>query len=59
MEPGEEVDLPVLFMVEVCWDVSLQPEFLDDKHMDDINVLTLSYTFFRSYSEEEEAEMTT
>ena len=48
LEAGEEVDLPVLFLVE--------PEFLDDAHMRDVNVLTLSYTFFPSYSDDNDEE---
>lgn len=40
LAPHEEVDMPVFFYID--------PEFLDDPKMDDVNEITLSYTFFRS-----------
>ena len=42
MEPGEELPLPVLFFVDAQMD--------DDKRMDEVKEITLSYTFFESDS---------
>jgi len=38
--PGETAELPVAFYVD--------PEIADDPEMDDVNTITLSYTFFRA-----------
>lgn len=38
LEPHEEVDMPVQFFID--------PEFADDPLVDDVQVITLSYTFF-------------
>ena len=45
--PGETVDMPVFFYVD--------PEFLKDRRMHKCNVMTLSYTFFRSSEWEEKS----
>ena len=39
IEPGQEVDMPVLFHVD--------SQIQDDDRMDDVKDITLSYTFFR------------
>lgn len=38
--PGETVDMPVFFYID--------PEFLQDRKMRNINTMTLSYTFFKA-----------
>lgn len=40
LEPGEEVDMPVLFYID--------PEILNDPKMADVTNITLAYTFFRA-----------
>ncbi|KAJ2779564.1 Cytochrome c oxidase assembly protein cox11, mitochondrial [Coemansia interrupta] len=40
LDPKEEIDMPVFFFID--------PEFADDPLMDDIDTITLSYTFFKS-----------
>jgi cytochrome c oxidase assembly protein subunit 11 len=40
LRPHEEIDMPVFFYID--------PKFLDDPAMDNVQSLTLSYTFFRS-----------
>jgi cytochrome c oxidase assembly protein subunit 11 len=40
IKAGQEVHFPVSFFVE--------PAFADDKYMDDVDTITLSYTFFES-----------
>ncbi|KAI9482852.1 MAG: cytochrome c oxidase assembly protein CtaG/Cox11-domain-containing protein [Benjaminiella poitrasii] len=40
LKPGEEVDMPVFFFID--------PDFLEDPLMKDVNTITLSYTFFNS-----------
>lgn len=41
---GQNADMPVYFFVD--------PAMADDPNLDDVEVITLSYTFFRSKSEE-------
>ncbi|KAI8079051.1 cytochrome c oxidase assembly protein CtaG/Cox11-domain-containing protein [Gilbertella persicaria] len=40
LKPGEDVDMPVFFFID--------PDFLEDPLMKDVNTITLSYTFFNS-----------
>ncbi|KAI9333739.1 cytochrome c oxidase assembly protein [Pilaira anomala] len=40
LKPGEDVDMPVFFFID--------PDFLDDPLMKDVNTITLSYTFFNT-----------
>ncbi len=44
LNPGETVNMPVLFYID--------PKFADDPNMDDVDLLTLSYTFYRADSPE-------
>ncbi len=46
---GEAIDMPVAFYVD--------PEFADDPEMDDVNTITLSYTFFRVDGEAEKEQV--
>ena len=47
LEPGEAMDMPVSFFVD--------PEILEDRNLDDVKTITLSYTFFRQDDDEPEA----
>lgn len=38
LKPGEAMDFPVSFFVD--------PEIVDDRNLDDVKIITLSYTFF-------------
>ena len=40
LEPGESMDMPVLFFVDPLID--------DERRMDDVSAFTLSYTFFET-----------
>ncbi|KAI9310317.1 cytochrome c oxidase assembly protein CtaG/Cox11-domain-containing protein [Dichotomocladium elegans] len=40
LAPGEDVDMPVFFFID--------PDFLDDPYMKDVNTITLSYTLFNA-----------
>ncbi|MCB9963559.1 MAG: cytochrome c oxidase assembly protein [Rhodospirillales bacterium] len=51
LQPGEHVNMPVLFYVD--------PAFDQDPYMKDVNVITLSYTFFRTESPELDRAMET
>ena len=42
LQPDEAMDMPVLFYID--------PSIADDKHMDDVKTITLSYSFFQSDS---------
>lgn len=44
LEPHEEVDMPVFFFID--------PEILQDPAMENVNSITLSYTFFKTGEEE-------
>ncbi len=46
LEPGQIVDMPVSFYID--------PAIMDDKNLDDVNTITLSYTFFRLPESEQE-----
>ncbi|CAM9573174.1 unnamed protein product, partial [Sphacelaria rigidula] len=43
LRAGEEIDMPVFFF--------LDPDMLDDPAMDNVNNVTLSYTFFQTAEE--------
>src|SRR5690606_38020464 len=47
LAPGQSQDFPVVFFID--------PEILKDRDMDDVNTITLSYTFFRKNSAELES----
>lgn len=44
LAPGEDISMPVLFFVD--------PEMAKDQSMNDVQTITLSYTFYRAESEE-------
>ena len=44
LQPGERMNMPVLFFVD--------PSIADDPYMDDVQNITLSYTFFQTESAE-------
>ena len=48
LEPGQSVDMPVSYFID--------PEILEDKNLDDVKTITLSYTFFYRDDGEPEAE---
>lgn len=50
LAPGEAVDMPVTFFVD--------PEIANDRNLDDVTTITLSYTFFRVDDPEALAEAT-
>ena len=45
LDPGEAIDMPVSFFID--------PEILNDPNMNDVNTITLSYTFFKIKNGEE------
>ena len=49
LQAGERVSMPILFYVDPAMD--------DDPNMDDVETITLSYTFFNSESEELEGAL--
>lgn len=44
LTPGQEISMPVMFYID--------PKMAEDREMDDVTSITLSYTFFPSESEE-------
>lgn len=44
LNPGEDVSMPVVFFID--------PKIADDRSMNDVNVITLSYDFFKTESAE-------
>jgi len=48
LEPGETAQMPVTFYVD--------PEIAEDKNLDDVKTITLSYTFFRDQDADAERE---
>ena len=50
MEPGETADMAVSFFID--------PAILEDRNLDDVKTITLSYTFFRSVGGDDAPEET-
>jgi cytochrome c oxidase assembly protein subunit 11 len=48
LEPGESMDMAVSFFVD--------PSILEDRNLDEVKTITLSYTFFRQAGDETPAE---
>ena len=40
LAPGEEVDMPITFFID--------PEIANDKNLEEVKEITLSYTFFKA-----------
>ncbi|MCW0181096.1 MAG: cytochrome c oxidase assembly protein [Zavarzinia sp.] len=47
LQPGQEIDMPVLFYID--------PAVADDRNVDEVKTITLSYTFFRDQNDEAQA----
>ncbi|PWR21474.1 cytochrome c oxidase assembly protein [Zavarzinia aquatilis] len=47
LQAGQEVDMPVLFYID--------PEVVEDRNVDEVKTITLSYTFFRDQDDEAKA----
>jgi cytochrome c oxidase assembly protein subunit 11 len=47
LEPGQEVDMAVSFYID--------PEILEDRNVDEVKAITLSYTFYRKPDEERDS----
>ncbi len=44
LEPGKLVQMPVLFFID--------PEMANDRNLDDVNTITLSYSFFKTIEDD-------
>lgn len=49
LEPNQNMNMPVVFFID--------PAIMDDRRLDDLTTVTLSYTFFESESEELEQRL--
>lgn len=48
LEPGESIDMPVAYYVD--------PEIDEDPNQDEVKTITLSYTFFRAETDEDDVQ---